>query len=418
MESQLQDRLLVVNTRIARLQGKPDRSAEDNKSLAAAHAEAEGLERQLASAAATDAGVLIEEVPNDAQAREIASLRHRVNVSAYLDAGIRGARLDGAEEELRVAAGSAERSIPLAAFPPSRRSRMGADTATGIPAITGRTFAPVVPAAFSESIAERIGIAMPRVPSGRYAVPRLTTSLTGGTKAKGAAAESSAAAFTVADAGPKRISTRLTLRIEDLAEAGIPAFESSLRQNLQLVLAQLLDDQLIAGDGNGANLNGLMAQLTADTNPSNAATFQSIATDVAAQIDGLFATRLSDVRLVVNPATYARLAALFQSAASYAGEFSALDWMARAGIECWTNSRMPAGASNISKVICIRASQMAEPSGVAAMPAVAPVWGDIAIDDPYTDSASGTRNVSLHLLVGDVIVRQPEAFAEMRVKTA
>ena len=43
--------------------------------------------------------------------------------------------------------------------------------------------------------------------------------------------------------------------------------------------------------------------------------------------------------------------------------------------------------------------------------AVHPVWASLQIDDIFTDSASATRHITLHALVGDtVLLVQPAAY--------
>ena len=351
--------------------------------------------------------------PLDAEARERAELRAKVSIGRYLAAGMKGARLDGAEEEFRAAVGCGERAIPIDAFeaPPERR----ADAATGAPSTVGINMAGVVPAAFSGSIAPRLGITMPRVESGKYSVPRLTTNLTAGTKAKGGAQESTAAAFTVITASPTRISARLSLRAEDLAEVGIPGFEGALRQNLRMVLGDKLDEQVIRGDGSDPNVNGLASQLTADADPGSVIAFSSFAGDMSGLLDGKWACRLDELRLVTNATVYGKLAAVF---ATNDDSQSALDWADRHRLAVWCNSRMSAAASNISKCIAVRSGMMVDPPEAASMPAVCPFWGDIEITDPYSDSGSATQHVTLHVLLGDVLIRQPDAYAEVRIKSA
>ena len=355
--------------------------------------------------------------PLDAEARERAELRAKVSIGRYLSAGMRGRRLDGAEEEFRQAVGASERCIPVDAFEVERRSEpeRRQDAATAAPDTVGINMQGVVPRAFARSIAPRLGIEMPRAMSGKFSIPRLTMNLTAGTKAKGVAQESTAGGFTVVSAGPTRISARLTLRAEDLAEVGIPNFEGALRQNLQLVLGDKLDEQLIAGDGADPNVNGLMSQLTADGDPDNAVSFSAFATDMAGLIDGRWAERLSEIRLVANAAVYGRLASTFSSTDAV----TCLDWATRNKLAIWCNSRMPASSNaNIGKSIVARAGMMVEPMEAASMPACSPFWGDLEVSDPYSDSASATQHVTLHLLLGDVLVRQPDAYAEVRIKTA
>ena len=368
-------------------------------------------ERLQAAIIAEDGQKTITPNGGDAEHREFVKLRSRVSVGRYLDAGIRSQRVDGAELEFRQAVKAADRTIPYEAFeeePVEER----ADAATAAPGTVGVNMQGIVPNVFSMSAAAFLAIGMPRVPSGQYSIPRLTTDLTAGTKGKGAAQESTAGAFTVISAKPKRIGARLSLRAEDLAEVGIPGFESSLRQNLRMVLGDTLDVQLLRGDGQGANLNGLATQLAADAAQANANSYANAASDLAAYIDGKFAHKLSDLRVIHNIAVYARLAALF---ATNDDSKSHLDWCSTHGIEAVANANMAASAANVGDSIVVRAGMARGKSGMCA---VAPVWGNIEITDIYTDSASAMQHVSLHLLLGNVLVRYPEAYRQWKVKTA
>ena len=48
--------------------------------------------------------------------------------------------------------------------------------------------------------------------------------------------------------------------------------------------------------------------------------------------------------------------------------------------------------------------------------AVCPHWNMISIDDIYSGSASGTRHFTMHvLLLGDVILVQPDAYQQVSV---
>ena len=111
---------------------------------------------------------------------ELSELRSKVRVGNYLKAAVSGRPVSGAEAEY-----SAEMNadgIPLSLFDaPETR----ADVATTVPSTTGVNMSSVVPAVFAASIAGRLNIQMPMVGSGTYAAPRITTSGTAGTQAKG-----------------------------------------------------------------------------------------------------------------------------------------------------------------------------------------------------------------------------------------
>ena len=83
----------------------------------------------------------------DAERRERLELRSRASLTTYL----------------------------RAALPGGQETR--ADAATGAPGVTGINLDRIRPAVFSASIANKIGVEMPRVESGSYASATITTSL-------------------------------------------------------------------------------------------------------------------------------------------------------------------------------------------------------------------------------------------------
>lgn len=349
----------------------------------------------------------------DAEARERLELRSRASLTGYLKAALSGRQVDGAEAELRDAAGVGD-GIPLELWDTANGDReTRADTATGAPGTVGVNLDRIRPAVFAASIAPRLGIEMPRVQSGTYASATVTTSLTAGSHAKGSAAQATAAGFTVSSVTPKRISARLGIRIEDIAAVGVNNFESALRENLSLVLSDALDDQAINGAGGnaGADLTGILVALTDPADPADVADFDAFAAAHAGGIDGLWATGLKDVSIVCGPETMALSARAFQSAANYKGELSAAAYAARETSGWWTNKRMPDPASNIQQAILYR-------KGRSMRTAVCPHWNEVSIDDIYSGSAQGERFFTMHVLLGDVILVQPDAYAQIAYKVA
>ena len=180
-------------------------------------------------------------------ARAHASCVRRPVLSNFLIAHKKGRRTDGAEAELQAAAGVT--GIPIELFEPAPERRSAEQRAvTPAPGTVGVNLDPIRPFIFANSIAARLGIDMPRVPSGTFAHATITTAATAEPKGKGRAIAATAGALTVATAVPKRISARLELAIEDIAAVGQSNFESVLRQNLTLSLADELDNQIINGD--------------------------------------------------------------------------------------------------------------------------------------------------------------------------
>ena len=350
----------------------------------------------------------------DAEMRERIELRSKASLTGYLQAALAGRQVAGAEAELQAAAGIGN-GIPLELWDTPVETR--ADASTGAPGTVGVNLDPIRPAVFANSIAPRLGIEMPRVASGTYASATITTSLTAGSKEKGAAQEATAAAFTLNSVTPKRVSARLGIRIEDVAAVGQANFEPILRENMSLVLSDELDDQVINGaaGNSGADLKGIFNALTDPTDPAAVAKFDDFVATFADGVDGLWSSTLKDVAVVCGPSTYQLSAKTFRDVGTnngHRGDIAFSDYaMAHTG-GWWTNKRMPAAASNIQQAILHRKGR----SGMRT--AVCPHWNEISIDDIYSGSAQGERFFTMHVLLGDVILVQPAAYGQIAFKLA
>ena len=376
------------------------------------------LEPELRAALASEAAEGVGEVTGDvvhgmdAETRERLDLRSKATLTGYVTAHLAGREPSGVEAEYRAAEQVAE-GLPLALFDGDPRTpEARVDAVTPAPSTVGTNLMNVRPMVFAPSVVSRLMVDMPRVPTGTYGEVRLTTALTAGPKAAGAAAEATAAGFTVETTTVKRVSARMAIRAEDIASVGFGNFEASLRQNLSMALSAELDDQALNGDGSGDNLAGIFQALTDPIDPSDKADFDSVIASYADMIDGLWALGMPDVRAVVGPATLQLLEQTFQTATNYAGETSVAAYLrARAG-GVWTNSRMPAAVSNIQQAIAMRA-------GFPGLrKAVCPHWGRMGIEDIYTGSAKAERYLSFHVLLGDVILVQPDAYKQVAFKLA
>lgn len=356
----------------------------------------------------------------DAETRERLELRGRAMLSNYLLAAARGRLPDGVEAELAAAAGVS--GIPLELWDtPRPEVRDREDRAvTGAPATVGVNLAPLQPAVFASAILPQLGVEMPRVASGTYATGTITTSQAAAAKDKGAAIDATAGAFTVTTATPKRVSARLELSLEDIAAIGAANFESVLRENLALVLSDALDEQGLTGDGQAPNLSGLFRRLTDPSAPAaGVATFDTFVAAFADGIDGLWASTAKDVAIVAGVDTYKLSAKTFRDRVIDTGQRGGVSLgdmafsnyaMAQYG-GWWTNKRMPATANDVQQAILHR-------KGRTMRTAVCPHWGEVSIDDVYTGAAKAERSFTMHVLLGDVILVQPDAYAEVAFRVS
>ena len=394
-----------LSTLVDRLESIEPEIRTANVAEAAERAELEAENR----GAANDDGI-------EPEIRERNEIAKKSQLGNYLVAAIRGQRVHGAEAELRDAFNMDDGSIPTACMDVEHREQVDARKAetralTPSPSTVGVNLDMVQPYVFSASIASLLGVEVRNVPTGTYSIPTISTApSTAAPKAKNTAADATAAALTVASASPKRIPAQLTLTLEDIAAVGTETFESGLRTALQGQVAHSFDNQIINGNGTAPNLNGFLAQLdNADAPASGVEDFQRWAAIVASMVDGNWATRLSEVASVWNAASFVQAAAAFRG---NQGDTSAATYMNAMTAGFFANSRMPATASNIATGIGARLGQ----PGIVR--AVVPSWGRIEVDDIYSGAPSGLRHITLSVIVGDLLLVQPDAYVELKARVS
>ena len=410
--------------RLNDLLGKETLSDEEHSEMDGLTKRAQEIEVETRAALVLEGEPETREVTEDAEHRERVELRSRASLTSYLTAAMQGRMPSGAEAELNAAAGVGEAGIPLELWDTEKR----VDVITGAPGTVGVNLDRIRPAVFANAVLPRLGVEMPRVESGSYASATISTPLTAGSQAKGGVAESTAAAFTVTTVTPKRISARLSIRIEDVAAVGQANFESILRENLSLVLSDELDGQGLNGVAaapNANDINGLFQALTDPTTaPTAVADFDAFAAAFADGVDGLWANGIGDVMILAGPLTYALSAKTFQTATNYKGELSAAAYAMMNTGGWMTNKRMPDAdtfltVDNVQQAILTRKARSFLNMGEGyTRTAVCPHWNFISIDDIYSGSAQGERFATFHMLLGDVIVVQPDAYRQVAFRTA
>ena len=183
-------------------------------------------------------------------------------MSEYLRPFSRGERLEGRALEYAEHHGLNDHNrIPPEVVFGFRQPEHRIDAATSSPDDTGTQVFPTSPRVFFQSIANRVlGVSMPSA-VGTALFPILTTGTTPATAAKGGVVDAAAGTIEVKTLKPKRISGRYLIGVEDLAE--FPQAEDILQADLRGVAFELLDGQIIAGNGTAPNFNGILNHLTA-----------------------------------------------------------------------------------------------------------------------------------------------------------
>ena len=413
---ELQIKQSEYREKINNLLAKADRTEAEDAELIEQTTAIQKLEPELRAALAVedDAERLARQAGGavDAETRERLELRGRSTVGAFLAAALAGRLPGGAESEYGAAFGAKPGHIPFDLWEQDR-PRPDPETRAVTPAPTtgtGVTVTPIQPFLFAPSIAPRLGIDMPSVESGGYSEMTITTALPAAPKAKGGDADDTAGALTPLTANPRRISARMSVSLEDVAQIGQANFEAALRSNVSMALSNEYDDQGINGDGVAPNVNGLSNQLTDPENPTAVADFAAFLKAAAESVDGLWASMLTEVGIVTNVDAYRLSAQVFRGNSA---DLSFSDYAREALGGWWTNKRMPATASMIARGIVYRMGQM------GLRTACHPTWGTVAIDDIYTSSRSGQRHFTVHVLVGDkVLLVQPDAYSLVEFKVA
>ena len=419
---ELRDRQSKERGRMAELSRADSLSDEQRGELDGIEIGTPDLERQIRAAT-----VALEEEEREAQTtetdspdaemRERIELRGKARLVNYLMAASEGRVVSGAEAELRQAAGV--EGVPLELFDlPRRQTEQRADAATTAPATgTGVNVDPVLPMIFARAVLPRMGVDMPRVGTGGYSTMTISAGLSAAAVDAGAAKESTAATLTAKTTTPHRVSARLSIRIEDVASVGVENFESSLRENLMLAMSDQLDKLGLTGDGQNANPQGLLPQLTDPTDPTAVVNFDAFVALAAGGIDGgPWAETMREVRLLVNAEAMRKAETTFQAATNYKGEMAAAAYLRSNSSGFFSSSRMPATDSTIAQCIRYRAGTMGMDGVNAARTATCPVWNHLGIDDIFSDSASGTRHFTLHALIGDVLITQASAYERVDLK--
>ena len=374
-------------------------------------------------AAKKDAGPVIE----DAEVRARLELRSKCLVTNYILAAIRGRALTGPEAELHQECKLDDGMIPIELW---EKAPAEAETRAVTPAPTtgvaagggGVNLDTIQPAVYAPSVAGRQGVDMPMVMSGTYATGTQTTSINVDAVARGADVPQDAGAITVQSTTPHRVGADMGWAVEDIAQVGQANFEAITRGNISLALSDEIDNQLLNGTGSGNDLTGMFQRLTDPSDPvAGLETWERFLAIQSGAIDGLWATMLSHVSLLVGAETYRLACAVFRgvdgpkSAASYMTEMGA------PGAAFWTNKRMPDPVSDVQAGIVCRKGRTMDPSPMRL--AVAPIWGGgnggyVGIDDVYSGRRAGERYFTVYALIGDVILVQPDAFAQVAFRVS
>ena len=224
------------------------------------------------------------------------------------------------------------------------------DAVSGAPADSHLQQHPILARVFARSATATLGVAMPMVATGEQNYPVVTTSDTAMILAKDAAEGDAAdAGITAHVVEPTRLQRSYVFRREDQAVLG--GLEEALRADLSMAVSDLLDIQVLAGDGTtGAQFGGFLALaanggLTDRGDTPARVTFALAAGEAARGIDGKYAGGLSECSVVIGDDTARDLASKFQTNDSEA----ALAYMSRTTMKTMASSNIPSRGRDVPR---------------------------------------------------------------------
>ena len=292
-----------------------------------------------------------------AEEREFRALESRAELRQAFKAVMSGDALVGAEKELQEHRGLSGHNFPwdLVGPRPVARIEDRVDAVSGAPGDSHLQQHPILARVFARSATATLGVVMPQVPTGQQNYPVVTTTDSAVILAKDAVEGDAAdAAITAHVIEPTRLQRSYVFRREDQAVLG--GLEEALRADLSMAIADLLDAQVLAGDGTtGAQFGGFLATpanggLTARSDTPARVTFPLAAAEAARGIDGKFAGNIGECSIVIGDDTARDLASKFQNNDSEA----ALAYMSRTSMRTMASANIPGVASMFQEGIIAR----------------------------------------------------------------
>ena len=369
--------------------------------------ELRGIEGEYQAALVADNSTT-ETRSDDGESKEFDDILRRSAVSDFLSEAAFDKPVEGASAELRQALDLGANTLPLDILladsdgDQEQRADSVTNHATAIQenqqSIAGRIFA--------GSAAAYMGIQRPTVPVGDTTYVTLATGTSADVRSDGVAKDADAATFTSVTVSPVRQTARYLFGIESTAR--LRGMEEALRADLTATMSDKLDKLALRGQAAVANVSpavtGLVNTLTDPTDPTTVATWTDFLNLYTDRVDGMYSQDGSNVRVLVNPATF-KAAYKLQIATS--GEL--------------LRDRLPAGRfrasanmpdstnANIAKVLTYAAGRRGF---------VQPVWrGVTLIRDPYTNAEKGQIALTVVMLTGAVMV-DSDVYHLAEVKTA
>ena len=193
-----------------------------------------------------------------AEERVFRTLETKAELRVAFRAVMNGSPLTGAEAELQEHRGLSGASLPWDLIAPRAAPRTEDRAVSPAPGDSHLQQHPILGRVFARSATMTLGVGMPMVATGEQNFPVITTTDSAEILAKdGAESTEADAAITAHVISPHRLQRSYLYRRED--QAVLAGMEEALRADLSMAISDLLDAQVLAGAGTGANFAGFLA---------------------------------------------------------------------------------------------------------------------------------------------------------------
>lgn len=363
--------------------------------------------------------------PNDTtgEGDEIRALQVRSRVAAFVAEVANGSAIAETEPEAELRAallgGNIGGAMPLAMLDPARvrpraangqraavESRADAFTQLAADVDVGAMQGSIQGRVFARSAAAWLGVMFGAPDMGDAVYPVLKAGATAERAERGTMVDADAATFAAEAINPGALRARVGFSIEDAAR--LAGMEEALTMDLNGALQEQLDNQVLNGDGTGANFSGLLQELDDPAAPGTATTWQGYVAGLIAGADGRYAVDNSELRLLVNADTWGHAGALTVGD----GAVSAVEYLRQISGGVRVSALMPAavGANNVSQAI--RSAYMHVGAVVAVWPSVR-----MTIRDEVTRAGEGRVMLTANMLAGMAVTREA-TFAQLAFRAA
>ena len=291
-------------------------SDADNEKVGVLNTEMRSLDRQIMGHKLTSPEPETKTVTGTPEGREMRQLVGRASLGKMMSGIADDGQGDGAERELRQA-----RNLPDNYIPWDMLEKRAAVDVTGDE--EGNT-TPWIQRVFPMSAAAFCGVDVITVPVGQVLIPVITTGVTIGFVAAGAAQAESSPEAAVKTLTPRRGTGNFPVNKEDLAV--FPMMESAWRMELTDAVQNAIDVDMLTLASKGL----LVAGGTDPTDPADATTAVEFLADVYGAVDGVYASSVNQIKLLVGPETYGYMGGLIYDTGS---GMTVADKMAAIGVQ-------------------------------------------------------------------------------------